>query len=856
VTLAAGDRLGPYEILSPLGAGGMGEVYRARDTRLGREVALKVLPEEISSDSERLRRFEQEAQAASALNHPNIVVVHDVGRDGAVSYLAMELVSGTTLRDLLLPSPLPTRKVLSLAAQVADGLANAHAAGIVHRDLKPENVMVSDDGFVKILDFGLAKRASLPGTGVTSVPTAGFPGTEAGTVLGTVGYMSPEQAAGRELDYRSDQFSFGSILYEMATGRRAFRGDSAAQTMAAIIEGEPSPVASLKPDVPAPLCWVIERCLAKAPGERYESTRDLARDLSNLRDRAATASASLSGEGRPAAPSRRRLFAAVAFIGLLLTAAAGAFLLGRRSGGRPPPSFTRLTFRRGTVSAARFAPDGKTILYSASWEGGPSRVFLKRPESVEPIPQGPEGVRLLAVSPSGEVAVILESRPIGPFFRTGTLARIPLAGGTPRHILEDVQEADWTADGRTFAVVRYMGGKGSIEFPIGRKRFEVSGYIGYLRLSPRGNLAAYVEYPGIGFNTGSLGVVDLSGRRRTLVRNSYVTGLAWAPDGDEIWYGEALALRAVSLTGKSRVVDSLPEDVRLYDISRDGRVLLAHQSSRFGMTVFLPGEKREKDLSWHSWSVPMDLSRDGSTVLFTECGAPPGCAMGLRKVDGSAPLMLGEGFGMGLSRNGDWVLAQGSSKTEQLVLVPTGAGTTERLARGPIEKYGWGTWHPDGKRVLFVGNERGGPNRLYVQDRRGASPRAISTVSGEMIFRVSPDGGTVAALGPDRKIWLFPVEGTGLSPRPLPGAGREDLPIGWSGDGRHLYVQRNDPDVPARIDRVEITSGHSESWTTLFPSDPAGTTQISPVIVSPDGKSFVYGYQRYLSDLYLVEGLR
>jgi tetratricopeptide (TPR) repeat protein len=283
--LAAGARLGPYEILAPLGAGGMGEVYRARDARLGREVAVKVLPAELATDADRRARFEQEARAASALNHPNIVVVHDVGFEAMTPYLAMELVEGRTLREILTSGPLPVRKVLDTAVQIADGLAKAHAAGIVHRDLKPDNLIVSSDGFVKILDFGLAKVAPVfPEAAESQLPTLERHETGPGTVMGTVGYMSPEQASGRSVDFRSDQFSLGSVLYEMATGERAFKRETAAETLSAIIREEPAPIARVNPTAPPPFAWVVERCLAKDPEERYASTRDLARELRSVRE--------------------------------------------------------------------------------------------------------------------------------------------------------------------------------------------------------------------------------------------------------------------------------------------------------------------------------------------------------------------------------------------------------------------------------------------------------------------------------------------------------------------------------------------------------------------------------------------
>jgi len=281
--LAPGTRLGPYEILSPVGAGGMGEVYRARDSRLGRTVAIKVLPERLSQEPDLRIRLENEACTISKLSHPNICTLHDIGHHGGIDFLVLEFVEGKTLRELLVSGTLPIRKVIAIAVQIAEGLAQAHDAGITHRDLKPENLMVSSES-VKILDFGLAKLGLGAEESPDACTTAVFH-TQPGTVLGTIRYMSPEQMAGKSLDFRSDQFSFGLLLYEMATGRHPFQKQTQAQTMLAIVRDEPKPVSSLNPEVPPPLCWVIERCLAKEPENRYFSTRDLVRDLTAIRDR-------------------------------------------------------------------------------------------------------------------------------------------------------------------------------------------------------------------------------------------------------------------------------------------------------------------------------------------------------------------------------------------------------------------------------------------------------------------------------------------------------------------------------------------------------------------------------------------
>ena len=300
--LAPGTRLGAYEILHPIGAGGMGQVYRARDTRLKRDVALKTLPEEWAADPRRVARLELEAQAASALNHPHIVTIHDFGASPPHHYIVMELVEGTSLRALLGGAALPTERLLALGAQVADALAAAHAKGIVHRDLKPDNVVVTKEGHAKVLDFGLARiEPRSRETSGDEEPTA-VPLTADGMVVGTVSYMSPEQAQGREVDYRSDQFSLGILLYEMATGRRPFEQPTAAETIAAILRDPPPPldVGSLPP----PLQWLINRCLAKSPSERYASTRELADDLASLIDPLVAPRG--PGARRPSAPSPPR----------------------------------------------------------------------------------------------------------------------------------------------------------------------------------------------------------------------------------------------------------------------------------------------------------------------------------------------------------------------------------------------------------------------------------------------------------------------------------------------------------------------------------------------------------------------
>src|SRR6266545_2764605 len=342
MTLASGSRLGPYEVLSPIGAGGMGEVYRARDPRLGREVAIKVLPASLSQDVDRLRRFEQEARAAGALNHPNITAVYDIGSAEGAPYIVSELLEGETLRGRLGTGTLPPRKGIDYAVQIAKGLAAAHEKGIVHRDLKPENLFVTRDGQIKILDFGLAKlRQPEEGAEKSNLLTAAA-GTEPGVVMGTMGYMSPEQVRGRPADRRSDLFSFGAIFYEMLSGQRAFRGDTAADTITAILTKEPPDLTQTNRDIHPGIERIVRHCLEKNPEERFDSARDLAFDLEALTgvSSPAAAAAQVFPEKRP------RLMLRLAATALISAAIAGllAYAAGKKAGFVPPPAFHQITF--------------------------------------------------------------------------------------------------------------------------------------------------------------------------------------------------------------------------------------------------------------------------------------------------------------------------------------------------------------------------------------------------------------------------------------------------------------------------------------------------------------------------------
>ena len=865
--IPSGTKLGPYEILAPIGAGGMGEVYRARDERLKREIAIKVLPSELAADPERRSRFEREARSASALSHPNILSIYDIGSVDHTVYIAMELVDGATLKDLTASGALPVKKMLDISVQIADGLAAAHAAGIVHRDLKPQNVMVSKHGFVKILDFGLAKLVTPEEQEVSGMRTAVGDPTRPGMVMGTVGYMSPEQAAGRAVDYRSDQFSFGSIIYELATGKRAFERNTTAETMTAIIREEPPPLAQLNPKVPSPVRWLVERCLAKDPEDRFGTTKDLARDLADVRDHLSETSIASTTDNTAAAAAAVRAGRAkwawplVALAVLAAGATAGLFA-GRRVWHVDPPSFKQLTFRRGVITSARFAPDGQTVYYSASWEGNPLEIFISRPESPESRPFGLPGAEVLAMSHTGELALSLNRRAVDPFIRAGTLARLSMAGGgSPREVLDDVFWADWSPDGKQLAIVREVGGAQQLEYPIGKVLHRTAGWLESVHVSPGGDLVAFLDHPARGDDGGTVAVVDAAGKKRTLTEPfASGHGLAWSRSGDEVWYtaakvGGNRALYAAGLHGGERTLYRITGNLTLQDVARDGRVLVTQDVERLGNLGRGPGQEKEVELTWLDWALANDLTPDGKTLLFTESGegGGPGYSAYTRSTDGAPAVRLGEGSAQALSPDGKWAVGVlGISSEPRIFIYPIGAGDPRTLAHEGIDVQS-AAWMPDGKRFVLTASEPGRGPRIFLRALDG-KPRAISPEGYRAFGRaVSPDGRRVVARGPDQRWYLYPLEGG--EPTPVPGLDSADQPSGWTTDGQSLWVFRR-AELPARVSRLDIATGKRELWKELLPADASGVTEVTSPLPTPDGKYYVYTYIRRLSDLYVAEGLK
>jgi len=865
MNLTSGTKLGPYEIVSLLGAGGMGEVYRARDSRLRRDVAIKILPQALSADADRMRRFEQEALATAALNHPNILAVFDIGTSDGSPYVVSELLEGETLRERLRSGTVPQRKALDYAMQMANGLAAAHEKGIIHRDLKPDNLFITKDGRLKILDFGLAKLTQAEPGSDSSLATATHQGTEAGLVMGTAGYMSPEQVRGQALDARSDIFSFGAILYEMLSGKRAFHGNTPADTMSSILKEEPADLSETNRNISPALERIVHHCLEKSPESRFHSASDIAFDLGHLSGLSgSTARISTATTASTAPPRRKLLFASLAAIAAAALLLALGWLLGKSASPASQAEYQQVTFRTGFMRNARFTPDG-SIVYSASWDGGDYELYLSRTDDPGTRELGIKDAEILSISKNGEMAIRLNTQGHGGYARSGTLARVPLSGGTPREVLENVQDADWSANGDTMAAVRYVpeNNHWRLEYPAGKVLIDSINWMSHPKISPDGKWIAFADHenPG-GDDEGTLAVIaaDGSGQEKKLSSGwTSLQGILWSPSGEEIWFtstntGSANNPRAVTLSGKLRSITNVPGGMWLEDM-RNGTVLAVANHQRIDIRGKGPGAKEERELGWFGWSRLRDISPDGKKILFEEegDGGGPNYTVFLRDTDGSPPARIGEGNAGALSPDGKWAITK-PAKGGNLVLVPTGAGESRTLTHDAVS-YLAVHFLPDGKHLIAPGIEAGHAARDYLVDLSSGDSKPI-TPEGTLGLAVSPDGKSVAVRGPNGQRGIWSLENSQF--QPIPGLDAKSVVIGWTEDGSSLYVasaQGSRPG-PMPVSRLNLKTGKIEPWKTFGQDFGAGVTSVGQPYLSADGNSYAYIYVRLLSQAYVVNGLK
>ena len=872
MTLAVSMKLGPYEILGPLGAGGMGEVYRAKDTRLAREVAVKVLAKTLSEDPASLARFEREARAVAALSHPNILAIFDLGRERDTNYAVMELLEGETLEQRLVQGPLPVSKAVDVAGQIAQGLAAAHEKGIVHRDLKPANIFLTKGGPVKVLDFGLARMAEGAAAleDMTSRTLTAKPVTGPGVMLGTVGYMAPEQVQGKAADGRADLFALGAVMYEMVAGRRAFEGAFAVETLNAILKADPPELSGDTPaSIPPALERVIRHCLEKNPEERFQSARDLAFALRSV-DSASGGAAATVGRARRRLPR-------VAWWAAAVMAAAGLFVAGRLIVPAPQastPTYRQLTFERGAIHHARFAPDGETIVYGAAWEGGPIKAYLMRASGVESQPLALPASDVLSVSSKGDLLLSLGASLSG-WITKGMLARVDLLGTTPHSILDGVTEADWLPDGEQMVVAHRVGGRDRLEFPKEHIVYETPGYISHVRVSPHGDRVAFLDHPIYGDDRGWVSTADREGNVRRLTGEwKGLEGLAWTPDGREIWFtgvsslrGYYFALYAVSPSATPRtpirLVWSIPSDIWILDIQRSGRVL-CHVGFLQGI-VFArssPGNP-ERETGSLRFSRARGISSDGKQVLLTNYDQRSGdeYQVFLRPTDGGSAMRLGPGEATDLSADGRWVLSAVPGENPHLTLLPTGPGEARTIpAEGPTTVDA--RFLPDSRQAIVISATSDMKRRAFRVTLDGTSPaeplpkldEALARLPALAIgdFHVSPDGRRVA-LCHEGQAFVAPVEEGEIAA--IPGFGAGDRLVRWAGNENEVLVVSWSGNT-GRVDKLDVQTGRRELLREIELSDPAGLTDAPRVCMSPDGGAYVYSAIRDLNILVVVEGLK
>ncbi len=829
-----------YRLERELGQGGMATVYLAHDLKHGRKVAIKVLRPELAAVIG-AERFLREIQTIANLQHPHILGLIDSGEVNGTAYYVMPYVDGESLRDRLhREKQLPVTEAVRLATEVAAALDYAHRHGVIHRDIKPENILLHD-GAALVADFGIALAASKAG---------GSRMTETGMSLGTPTYMSPEQAMGeREITARSDVYALGCVTYEMLIGDPPFTGSTAQAIVAKVMTADPAPLTAQRRSVSPQVEAAVLTALEKLPADRFGTPAAFATALNARSDVPLVRSV-------PAGPRAPR---SVIVAGSLVLVALG-FLAGRWVAGRSEPAgltFLQRSFRDEAIYNARFAPDGKTIVYSSAAETSAPELFVIRPDYPAPTALGLTGTHLLSVSSKGELAVLVRAEFVRHRLFLGTLARVPLAGGAPRELLDSVREGDWSPDGTELAIIHDVSGRDRLEFPIGKVLYEGSGYLSDPRVSPDGRHVAFAEHPFRWDDRGTVKIVDRAGKPTAVTRDFIsIEGLAWLPRGDELLFSaydnSGYVVRAISLGGRMRVAVTGAGNLTAQDVSRSGQVLLTRDDAPYRLMLRGPGASRELDVSWLDASLAPKLSRDGSLLAFTNGGtdASANYDVMLRKTGGGEVARLGEGESAAFSPDGKWLLAFVPSTPPRLVLYPTRTGAERRIAIDPFESIGSADWFPDGRSILFCGNRVGEASRCYVQPLAGGAARAV-TPAGTGAGFVSPDGKEVVAFSQSVGQRRYPVAGGSGSE--IPGLSFNDQVVRWSTDGRALIVGG----VTSRtVDRVDLATGRREPLEALGSESPGGRRRLTFFAMADDPHVYAYVAATYLSEIFTVDGVR
>ncbi len=824
--VSPGKQLGRLEILAEIRAGGHGRLFRALDTRAQHEVGVLVFP--LRSGVE--FRFEKKHSQAAGLKHRNILSVQRLLSRPGVSYLITEQITGESLHAILKRGAVPIRTLLNIGMQIAGGLAAGHAAGIVHGDLTPDNVMVGEDETVKLLDFGFARQ-------VGEDP---------------VEYMSPEQVRGEPADARSDIFSLGSILYEMATGREAFGGHTPADRLRAILELTPQePHAG----VPAELAGVIGRCLDKHPEDRFQSAsevRDALQSCAELPGLPARAKPPGRRWRRPKIAWRAPLWL-TAVLAVLTALLLGIVLLKWPVLWSNPPKFQRLTFRQGSILRARFSADGKRIAYTARFNGSPLASYVTTPGGGDGRDLGlPEGSSIAALSSRDEVAFRMKN---------GVLARTPLNGGAQEEVADLVLDADWSPSGDKLAAARHSGpdGRYRIEYPIGRVVYESEAQLDLVRVSPDGKRVAFssVEREG-----RRLWVTQESGEPKTLggfAKGEGMNTLCWSADGKEIWFGsvapqESGLIQGIGLNGKKRRVTWMPGG-SLDDVARDGRTLIENIRVLSGIGFTDLGSNSERDLSWHAQTLNVHISSDGKNLIFTEYGERGGPNFGIysRATDGSAATWIGEGQAVAVSPDRKWVSAFQAGATPPYSLLSVGFFKTNPISIAGLENGSAAVvgWLADGTYLVW-GRELGKNPRHF---RWNSTTKALKPITpeGSTAGFISGNGTQILSAGIDNRPYVFYADGG--QRQPAKGLEPGYLTLGWANDGESVLVAAIDGgDRRFAISRIDLSTGANTLVGKLRPSIEADT--VIPRAITPDGKFLAFTYYRTEGELYLAEGLK